>query len=238
MTTPLSFHAPFCQLGRSGLALLALFAVSACSSAALPPIEAARAMPPIASERLDGNQSAMQQLADSDLRDMRGGLRIGGLDLAITAQVTTVASDGVSLVSELTVDDAGKLHVVASQSAPVAALALANLPAAHGTTLAVTQAGASSTPATAAAGGTESASSGSAGFIAVAGDSNTTEVAHEIMNNSITTIVSNRESNTAIDQVTDLNIAVKNFALQQAMAAQLNNAAHVNAVGVDIARFH
>jgi len=195
ITTSHHFAPLFHRSGRAASTVAALLWVSACSSGGSLPSVAA-----LPSPSLDG-PAALEKLADSDLRDMRGGMRIGTLDLSIGAEIATTVSDGVALVSKFAVDDAGKLHAAASPSPQPSAI-------------------------------------GNAGLVAVAGNSATTQVVHQILNNDIATVVSNRVNNATINQVMVLDIAVRNFALQQVLAARVGELARVNATAGDFARFH
>lgn len=182
-------------------------------------------------QSLDDDSLKGRQLAESELRELRGGFSVNGVDLSIAAQIATVAVGKVALITDLVLNNAGRLEEVASHTIVLSG-ATGSTPdggsTSHGFVLNLTPQG--NAPVTSAPAG-----KGSTSFQAVAGNSATTEIIQQLVNNSITTLVSNRVNGAIIDQSLTLNISAKNFS---SFARTFSAFAETSVLGNDIARFH
>jgi hypothetical protein len=146
-------------------------------------------------ERLDG-----RRVADAGLAEIRGGMRVNGLDLSFGMEIRTAAAGRFEVVSELTMNDSGRLIALGSHATPLQ--------------------GAPSPPLTSSITGT-----GGGAFSARASDGMGLEVMHRLVDNSTATIIANRMNGVTVNQTTTMNVGVLNattFASRFAALARAN----------------
>jgi hypothetical protein len=236
-------------LWRCGRLLLVGFAswlVAACAETRLqpyapPPLATAPVLRASLGERLEPERLELAALDDAALERARGGLRVNGLDLSIGLQLQTMLDGLMQLTSHLTMTDTGQWIATASRAttSPAAVAAAPGAAGASGVSIRVVEAGgtgaapeASRPPLPAAAGAARGVGTGE--FRATLGDPATTHIVHQLMANSISSVITNRVDGARVDHTVQLNVGINNLAQ---FSARIATATRVNRLSRDISRF-
>lgn len=159
---------------------------------------------------------ARNTVSDNVLGEKRGGIRIAGIDFAFGLQLRTLTEGVMQLTTNLVMNDSGRFLVAGSQGQIIAPAG--SQPTNAQIPLTITN---------------NTRGNGPTNFTAVAGDPSTTQIVQQVVNNSISTLVTNRVNGVTVDNEATLNVTVNNA---NKVSAALTRSAGVNSFAEQMTR--